>query len=76
MYMKHLYRSSNNRVWKGILGGIGEYAEVDPVVIRAIFIVLLVLTGFFPGILIYILSLLVIPEPVREVVALETRDHG
>ena len=29
--MKRLYRSNDNKVFGGILGGLGEYFDVDPV---------------------------------------------
>lgn len=32
--MKKLYRSKENRVLAGIFGGLGEYLEVDPVILR------------------------------------------
>ncbi|WP_100487198.1 PspC domain-containing protein [Sporolactobacillus pectinivorans] len=59
---KRLYRSRDNRVVAGILGGIGEYFNVDPTVIRVIFIVLLVASFFFPCTIGYILAYFIIPE--------------
>jgi phage shock protein PspC (stress-responsive transcriptional regulator) len=32
---KKLYRSSENKILFGVLGGIGEYLEVDPALVRA-----------------------------------------
>lgn len=61
MKNKKLYRSKENKVIFGILGGIGEYLEVDPVLIRVIFLAVTVFTGFIPGIIFYLLSVLVIP---------------
>jgi phage shock protein C len=51
--VKRLYRPKDNRVIVGILGGIGEYLNVDPVLIRLVFVVLTVFTGFIPGIIFY-----------------------
>ena len=60
--MKHLYRSKTNRVISGIFGGLGEYTNTDPVLYRALFILVFLCTGFFPGILAYIICIFVIPE--------------
>ena len=42
---KKLYRSEDNKIFLGICGGIGEYFNVDPVVIRVIFVGL-IFAGF------------------------------
>ena len=58
---KRLYRSTNNKVLAGVCGGIGEYFNVDPVIIR---ILMVILTCFFcSGILIYIAAIFIIPLP-------------
>lgn len=60
--MKKLYRSRADRVWKGVLGGFGEYFNVDPVMLRVVFILFVLVTGIFPGVLAYIISIFVIPN--------------
>lgn len=60
--MKKLYRSNTNRVWKGVLGGFGEYSNVDPVMLRVVFILFVLVTGIFPGVIAYIISIFVIPN--------------
>ena len=47
--MKKLHKSKENKVWLGVIGGIGEYFNFDPVVLRVIWIIVVVFTGFFPG---------------------------
>lgn len=65
--MKKLYRSKTNSIVSGVLGGIGEYLELDPVVVRIIFLILTCFTAFFPGLLFYIVALFVIPKrPITE----------
>ncbi|MDY0379835.1 MAG: PspC domain-containing protein [Defluviitoga tunisiensis] len=44
--MKKLYRSRENKVLAGVCGGIGEYFEIDPVIVRLIWIVLTMIWGF------------------------------
>lgn len=58
---KKLYRSSTNKVVAGVCGGLGEYSGIDPVVIRLIWALVVVFTGFVPGVLVYILAIFLIP---------------
>ncbi|MES2225877.1 MAG: PspC domain-containing protein [Patescibacteria group bacterium] len=60
--MKKLTRSRDNRVIWGVLGGVGEYFNIDPVICRLIFILLTLPSGLVPGILIYIVATIIIPE--------------
>lgn len=59
--MKKLYRS-NNKMLAGVCGGIGEYADIDPTLIRLLWVVVTVLTGIVPGIIGYIVAAIVIPQ--------------
>ena len=44
--MKKLYRSSN-RILAGVCGGIAEYLNIDPTVVRVLYIVLSFFSAFF-----------------------------
>lgn len=59
--MKKLYRSEKNKVWLGIFSGLGEYFNIDPVILRIAFILIFVFTGFIPGIIVYLLMAVVMP---------------
>lgn len=59
--MKKLYRSKD-KMLAGVCGGIGEYASIDPTLVRLLWVILTVLTGFFPGTLAYIVAALIIPQ--------------
>jgi phage shock protein C len=61
--MKKLYRSTTNKVWQGILGGLGEYFNVDATLLRVLFVIFLIITGIFPGVFIYLIAILIIPNP-------------
>lgn len=66
---KKLYRSREHRLLMGLCGGVGTYYDVDPNLVRLIAAVVTVLTGVFPGVIAYILGVLIVPiEPliVRE----------
>ena len=58
--MKKLYLSKDKKVL-GVCGGIGEYFEVDPTLIRLGWVVLAILTGIVPGIIAYIIAAIVMP---------------
>ena len=59
--MKKLYRSSN-RIIAGVCGGIADYFDFDPTLIRVIYLVLSLFSAAFPGVLLYIILMLMIPN--------------
>lgn len=59
--MKKLYRSSN-RIVAGVCGGIAEYFDVDPTVIRVVYLILSLFSAGFPGLLLYIILMILIPN--------------
>ena len=58
--MKKLYRSATNKVLCGVCGGIAEYLEVDPTLVRFAFAMFSLACG--AGILAYIVAAVLIPE--------------
>ena len=58
--MKKLYRSNTNRKLCGVCGGLAEHFDIDPTIIRLIFIFLTLFGG--GGVLIYLICALVIPN--------------
>ena len=59
--MKKLFRSKSNRVICGVCGGIGEYLNVDPTIIR----LLALLLGFTgSGGLVYIVAAIIMPDEI------------
>ena len=60
-FMKRLTRPKSGRRLAGVCVGIANYFNIDPTVIR-LFWILLLLPGGVPGILLYILCWVVIPE--------------
>jgi phage shock protein C len=57
---KKLYRSKTNRWLGGVFGGLGTYFNVDPLILRVLFILFGHVGG--PGVLLYIFLWIVIPE--------------
>jgi phage shock protein C len=64
--MKKLYRSRKNRIFAGVCGGIAEYLEIDPVLIRLIAVLF-----FFTGgatLIAYIVGMIIIPSRPAEAI--------
>ena len=59
--MKRLYRSPN-RIVAGVCGGIAEYFELDPTLIRVVYVILSLFSVAFPGVLLYIILMILIPN--------------
>jgi phage shock protein C len=57
-----LYRSRENRMLGGVCGGLGEYFDIDPTLVRVLFIFGAFLG--FPGalVLIYLVMLVLVPQ--------------
>lgn len=60
--MKKLYRSEENKIFAGIVGGLGEYFEVDPVLLRVLILALILMTGLIPGVVAYIIAIFIVPK--------------
>jgi phage shock protein C len=58
---KRLYRSTRDRVFGGVCSGLAEYAQVDKGLLRFLTAVAIIATGVFPGLILYILCVLIIP---------------
>ena len=57
---ERLYRSKVHRIFGGVAGGLAEYLNLDPIVVRILFIIITVINGF--GIFLYIILWIIIPE--------------
>ena len=61
--MRKLYRSDREKWIAGVLGGLGEYLGIDPTILRIAYIIFSIASGGFPGIVGYILAVIIIPKP-------------
>ena len=57
---KRLYKSNQNKVLDGVCGGIAEYFNIDPTLVRLGWVVFCALGG--SGVLAYIVAALIIPR--------------
>lgn len=60
--IKRLYRSDTNKIFAGVCGGLGEYWNVDPVVLRLGWVLITFFTGIVPGIVAYIVAIFIVPR--------------
>jgi phage shock protein PspC (stress-responsive transcriptional regulator) len=72
---KKLYRSKTDRIIFGVCGGLGEYFEIDSLVIRLLFLLLTITGG--AGAIIYIVMAIIVPvEGGKEKEKKEKEDDG
>lgn len=50
-------------MFTGVIGGIGEYFNVDPTLFRLIWVLMVITTGIIPGIFTYIIAVMIVPNP-------------
>jgi phage shock protein C len=62
MSAKRLERDEEKAVVSGVIAGLANYFDQDPVLFRVIAITFLIITGIFPGILVYVLAWLIVPR--------------
>ena len=60
-------RSRTNRMIAGVMGGLAEHFRIDPTLLRVIYVVGSVMSAAFPGILVYLLLWVLIPEADQSV---------
>ncbi len=60
--MKQLKRSNTQRMIAGVCGGLAEYFNMDPTMVRIAYVLLSVISAAFPGILVYLILWVVIPQ--------------
>jgi phage shock protein PspC (stress-responsive transcriptional regulator) len=72
VYRHRLYRSREDRIIAGVCGGLGEYFNVDAILIRLVFVLLALLGGH--GILLYIILMVVIPNQPGPAVSVDRKE--
>jgi phage shock protein C len=58
--IKRLYRSKKDRKIAGVCGGVAEYLNVDPTIVRLIWVLAVLLWGV--GLIAYIIAWIIMPE--------------
>lgn len=61
MAQKKLYLSNDKQLC-GVCGGIGEYLDIDPTIVRVVYLCLSLFSAGFPGLLVYLILYAIIPQ--------------
>lgn len=61
-----LMRSRKSKMIAGVCGGIAEWIGWEPTWVRLIYVLASILSAAFPGILVYVILWIVMPEAPRE----------
>ena len=61
---KRLYRSRKEKIFGGVCGGIAEYLNTDPTLIRILWIIFTLAVG--SGVLAYIIAWIIIPKNPKQ----------
>lgn len=62
MEPKRLYRSRHEQILTGLCGGVAEFFNIDPTIIRVIWVIATLVTAVVPCCLAYFICSLIIPE--------------
>ena len=60
--MKRIYRSQEDRKIAGVLGGLGELFDIDPTLLRLLFVFIGLATGIIPLAVAYLVGWIIIPK--------------
>lgn len=60
-----LHRSRNNRVLAGVCGGIAEWLDWNPTLVRVAYVLVSVISAGFPGALVYVVLWMLMPKTSR-----------
>ena len=60
--MKRIYRSQVDKKIAGILGGLGELFDIDPTLLRLLFVFIGLATGIIPLVVAYLVGWIIIPR--------------
>jgi phage shock protein C len=61
-----LYRSQKHRMLAGVCGGLADWLGWDPTMVRALYVVVSIVSAGFPGILVYAILWIAMPEAPAE----------
>ena len=66
MNKKRLKRDQEGAIVSGVLSGLAKYFDQDPVLFRVAAVAFLILTGIFPGVILYIAAWIMMPKKINE----------
>ena len=60
---RRLTCSNRNKMIAGVCGGLAEYLNMDPTVVRVLYVLVSILSAAFPGVIAYIVLMFLMPPP-------------
>ena len=60
--MKRLHLSHSDSRIAGVCGGIGETYDIDPTLVRLIFVALLIFSAVIPMVIVYLIAYIIMPR--------------
>jgi len=60
---RRLTRSNRDKMIAGVCGGLAEYFNMDPTLMRVLYVLVSILSAAFPGVLAYIILMFLMPPP-------------
>jgi phage shock protein C len=58
---KKFYRNTDKKMIAGVIAGLADYFNFDVTLLRLIVVLFILLTGFFPGVIMYAIAWIVVP---------------
>ena len=66
MNYKRLARSNSNVMFAGVAAGLAEYFNINPTIVRLLFVLFAFISSFFPALLVYLVLWFVMPRYVTQ----------
>ena len=63
---KKLYKSRTDKKLSGVCAGLANYMGIDPTLVRVLYLLISLFTTGFPGLIVYIILAIVMPEEPLE----------
>jgi phage shock protein PspC (stress-responsive transcriptional regulator) len=63
---RRLYRSRKDRKIAGVLGGLADFFGLDPSMLRIVYFIATVLTGFIPLTFLYFVLIFIVPQAPKQ----------
>ncbi len=64
--IKELQLDKKDKKFAGVAGGLAEYFDADPALVRVVAVIVVILTGIIPGLIIYGVFYLLMKNTVKE----------
>lgn len=63
--MKKLYKASTGKMLDGVCAGLADYFNLDPTIVRVGVVIGTILSGVFPGVIIYVVLAVIMPRNAK-----------